>query len=294
MSLPTQRTLVPVSGGFLAVYRYGDGAGTPVLLIHGVTSSNRAFQVFADSLIARGKAPYAVDLRGRGDSNTLPGPFGMAQHAKDMVAVIDYFGWSKPDVIGHSMGGFVAAALHGLFPNLVGDIIFVDGGLPLPLPAGVNLEQAMPFIMDYIGKRITTEFESKEAYRDYWRQHPACVNGWASVLNEYADYDLRGVAPHMKPASNLQAVEADIREEYGDELNVRSLQGLTKQSLLIKTERGLFNEEHGLYPMAWLDQILPQYPKIKLKYLADYNHYEIMLEESGAEKVAQIIYGDRI
>lgn len=293
MSLPTQRTLVQVSGGLLAVYRYGDGSGSPVLLIHGVTSSNRAFQCFADALIARGKAPYAVDLRGRGDSNTLPSPFGMAQHAKDMVAVIDYFGWVCPDVIGHSMGGFVAAALNGLFPNLVGDIIFVDGGLPLPLPAGVNLEQAMPYIMDYITKRLTTEFESKEAYRDYWKRHPACVNGWASVINEYADYDLRGVAPHMKPASNLQAVEADIREEYGDELNVRSLQGLTKQSILIKSERGLLNEEHGVYPMAWLDQILPQYPKIKLEYLADYNHYEIMLEESGAEKVAQIIYGDR-
>ena len=294
MSLPTQRTLIPVAGGSLAVFRYGDGVGEPVLLIHGVTSSNRAFQLFADALIARGKAVYAVDLRGRGDSNTLPGPFGMAQHAQDMAAVIEKLDLIRPDVIGHSMGGFVAAALHELYPNLVDEIIFVDGGLPLPLPSGVSLEQAMPFIMEYLAKRLTTEFESKEAYREFWRAHPACVDGWAEVLNEYADYDLRGVAPHLKPASNLAAVEADILEEYGHELNIRALQGLTKQSILIKTERGLFNEEHGVYPMAWLDQILPLYPKIKLEYLADYNHYEIMLEKSGAEKVAQIIYGDCI
>ena len=111
MSLPTQKFLVPVSGGELAVFQYGDGIGTPVLLIHGVTSSNRAFQLFADSLIARGKAPFAVDLRGRGDSNSLPGPFGMANHAHDMAAVIDHFGWKSPDVIGHSMGAFVTAAL---------------------------------------------------------------------------------------------------------------------------------------------------------------------------------------
>ena len=75
MSLPTQQFAVPVAGGDLAVFQYGDGQGAPVLLIHGVTSSNRAFQLFADSLIARGKAPFAVDFRGRGDSNTLPGPF---------------------------------------------------------------------------------------------------------------------------------------------------------------------------------------------------------------------------
>ena len=294
MSLPTQRTLVPVTGGSLAVFRYGDGVGDPVLLIHGVTSSNRAFQLFADALIARGKAVYAVDLRGRGDSNSLPEPYGMAQHAHDMAAVIENLNLHKPDVIGHSMGGFVAAALHELFPKLVNEIVFVDGGLPLPLPAGVSLEQAMPFIMEYIRKRLLTEYESKEAYREFWRSHPACVAGWELVLNEYADYDLRGTAPHMRPASNLVAVEADIREEYGDELNVRALKGLTKQSKLIKTERGLFNEEHGVYPMAWLEQILPEYPMIKLEYIANYNHYEIMLEESGAEKVAQIIYGDRL
>ena len=104
MSLPTQRILVPVRGGDLAVFQYGNGSGEPVLLVHGVTSSNRAFQLFADALIARGKAPFAVDLRGRGDSNSLPAPFGMKQHAEDMATVIDHFGWNKPDVIGHSMG----------------------------------------------------------------------------------------------------------------------------------------------------------------------------------------------
>ena len=56
----------------------------------------------------------------------------------------------------------------------------------------------------------------------------------------------------------------------------------------------LTNEEHGVYPLAWLEEILPEYPMIKLEYLANYNHYEIMLEQSGAEKVAQIIYGDRL
>ena len=63
MSLPTQSVMVPVRGGDLAVFQYGNGTGQPVLLIHGVTSSNRAFTLFADALIARGKAPFAVDLR---------------------------------------------------------------------------------------------------------------------------------------------------------------------------------------------------------------------------------------
>ena len=289
MSLPTQRYLVPVSSGDLAVFQYGNGTGQPVLLIHGVTSSNRAFQLFADSLIARGKAPFAVDLRGRGDSNSLPGPFGMKQHAQDMAAVIDHFGWNKPDVIGHSMGGFVAAALVGLYAEKVGDVVFADGGVPLPMPPGMTVEQIMPFVLGPAMTRLAMEFENKEAYRNYWKPQAAFVKGWSSVLDEYVDYDLRG----KKAATNPQAVEEDSRDLFGDDLIVRSLQGLTKQSIFIKAERGLQNEEGGLYPMPVLDAVLPAYPMLKLEILADCNHYDMFLEATGAEKVAHIIYGGK-
>jgi pimeloyl-ACP methyl ester carboxylesterase len=289
MSLPTQRILVPVFGGDLAVFQYGDGSGVPVLLIHGVTSSNRAFQLFADSLIARGKAPFAVDLRGRGDSNNLQAPFGMKQHAHDMAAVIDHFGWNKPDVIGHSMGGFVAAALVGLFADKVGEVVFADGGVPLPMPPGMTVEQIMPFVLGPAMTRLAMEFDSKEAYRDYWKPQPAFAKGWSSVLDEYVDYDLRG----KKASTNPQAVEADSRDLFGDDLIVKSLQGLTKPSIFIKAERGLQNEEGGLYPMPVLDAVLPAYPMLKLEFLADCNHYDMFLEQSGAEKVAQMIYGDK-
>ena len=293
MSLPTQRIMVPVTGGDLAVFQYGDGTGEPVLLIHGVTSSNRAFQLFADSLIARGKAPYAVDLRGRGDSNSLPGPFGMATHAKDMAAVIDHFGWKNPDVIGHSMGAFVTAALVGLYPEKVGDVVFADGGVPLPMPPGMTVEQIMPFVLGPAMARLAMTFENKDAYRNYWKPQTAFVKGWSSVLDEYVDYDLRGAEPNMKAATNPAAVEEDSRDLFGDDLIVRSLTGLKKQSLFIKAERGLQNEENGLYPMPVLEAVLPSYPQLKLEFLADCNHYDMFLEESGAEKVATLIYGGR-
>lgn len=287
MSLPTQRIMVPVIGGEIAVFQYGNGSGDPVLLIHGVTSSNRAFQLFADALIARGKAPFAVDLRGRGDSNNLPGPFGMKQHAEDIAAVIDHFGWTQPDVIGHSMGAFVAAALVGLYSEKVGDVVFADGGVPLPMPPGMTVEQIMPFVLGPAMTRLAMEFENKEAYRNYWKPQAAFVKGWSAVLDEYVDYDLRG----KKASTNPQAVEEDSRDLFGDDLIVKSLQGLQKPAIFIKAERGLQNEDGGLYPMPVLDAVLPAYPMLKLEFLADCNHYDMFLEATGAEKVAHIIYG---
>ena len=287
MSLPTQRIMVPVKGGEIAVFQYGNGSGDPVLLIHGVTSSNRAFQLFADALIARGKAPFAVDLRGRGDSNNLPGPFGMKQHAEDMAAVIDHFSWTQPDVIGHSMGAFVAAALVGLYSEKVGDVVFADGGVPLPMPPGMTVEQIMPFVLGPAMTRLAMEFENKEAYRNYWKPQAAFVKGWSAVLDEYVDYDLRG----KKASTNPQAVEEDSRDLFGDDLIVKSLQGLQKPAIFIKAERGLQNEDGGLYPMPVLDAVLPAYPMLKLEFLADCNHYDMFLEATGPEKVAHIIYG---
>lgn len=287
MSLPTQRIMVPVKGGEIAVFQYGNGSGDPVLLIHGVTSSNRAFQLFADALIARGKAPFAVDLRGRGDSNDLLGPFGMKQHAEDMAAVIDHFSWPQPDVIGHSMGAFVAAALVGLYSEKVGEVVFADGGVPLPMPPGMTVEQIMPFVLGPAMTRLAMEFENKEAYRNYWKPQAAFAKGWSAVLDEYVDYDLRG----KKASTNPQAVEEDSRDLFGDDLIVKSLQGLQKPAIFIKAERGLQNEEGGLYPMPVLDAVLPAYPMLKLEFLADCNHYDMFLEATGAEKVAHIIYG---
>lgn len=288
MTIPTEKFLVPVDGGQLAVFRYGTGAGEPVLLIHGVTSSNRAFQLFADELIKRGKSPYAVDLRGRGDSNSLPGPFGMARHAKDMAAVIEFFNWNNPDVIGHSMGGFVVAALVGLYPEKVGRVVFADGGIPLPLPPGMTVEQVMPFILGPALERLSMTFDSKDTYRDYWKTHPALERGWGPVMQEYVDYDLR----NGKPSTNPIAVEEDSRDLFGDDLVARSMRSLKEESLLIRAPRGLQNEEGGLYPLPIMDSVLKDFPKIKLVNLDDVNHYEMFLIESGSKQVADIIYGE--
>ncbi|MEY2597638.1 MAG: hypothetical protein RL182_721 [Actinomycetota bacterium] len=291
MSMPTEKFLVNVAGGQLAVFRYGEDlsiGGEPVLLIHGVTSSNRAFQIFADELIKRGKTPFAVDLRGRGDSNNLPGPFGMAQHAKDMVEVINHFKWNKPDVIGHSMGGFVTAALVGLYPEQVGKVIFADGGIPLPMPPGMSIEQIMPLILGPALARLSMTFESKEAYRDYWRPHPAFNRGWSNELSEYVDYDLR----NGKPSTNPQAVEDDSRDLFGDEIIVKALKSLKEETLFIRAPRGLQNEEGGLYPLPILEVALAQYPKLKLINLDDVNHYDMFLHPIGCKQIAEAIYGE--
>ena len=71
----------------------------------------------------------APDLRGRGRSAHLPGPYGLATHVADLVALLDAVGCERV-VVGHSMGGFVAVTLAALHPDRVSRLVLVDGGLP--------------------------------------------------------------------------------------------------------------------------------------------------------------------
>ena len=289
--LPEAKLLVPVKGGDLAVFRYGPEGGKPVLLIHGVTSSNRAWQLFAAALVPRGFTLYAVDLRGRGDSNALPGPFGFKVHARDMASIVDYLDFEKVDVIGHSMGAFVAIALQGVAADRISRTVLIDGGIPLPLPEGFTVAQVLPYVLGPALARLKMTFESRESYRDFWKSQPAFVKGWDGSLDEYVNYDLRGVAPSLKASSNAVAVEEDSVDLFGNELIESSLKNLKDEVLMLRAERGLQNEETPLYPETILKMALTNYPKISLVTVPDTNHYNILLERGGAAACANLIYG---
>ncbi|WP_425470408.1 alpha/beta fold hydrolase [Streptomyces diacarni] len=79
-----------------------------------------------------GASLYAPDLRGRAASADLPGPYGLAAHVADVLALLDHLGQRRAVLIGHSMGGFVAALAAARHPSRVAGTVLVDGGLPFP------------------------------------------------------------------------------------------------------------------------------------------------------------------
>ncbi len=289
--LPDEEFKVPVRGGDLAVARYGGRTGKPILAIHGITSSNRAWQSFAVAMVPNGYTLYAVDLRGRGRSNSLPAPFGMEAHARDMVEVLNFLKLERVDVVGHSMGAFVAVALLGMYPERVGRSILIDGGLRLALPAGFTVEMVLPAILGPALARLQMVFETKEEYRNYWRHQAAFIKGWSTAHDEYSDYDLIGEAPHLRPSTNPAAVEEDSRDLFVQELIDKTLQNLKDDVLMLRAERGLQNEKTPLYSQPVLDALLPNYPKVKVITVENTNHYDILLDQNGADQCAEIAFG---
>jgi lipase len=155
---------VPVDGGELRVLQWGTGRRVAVA-VHGITASAMSWQAVARQM-PPGWTLAAPDLRGRGSSAHLPGPYGLERHAADVTAVLRHFG-GRPVLAGHSMGAYVALLTRDAHPNLLRRLVLVDGGLPLPMPDGVDPEVALEAAIGPAIARLRQTFPSTEAYLDW-------------------------------------------------------------------------------------------------------------------------------
>src|SRR5690348_6070330 len=87
---------VPVAAGRLTVLHAGppvERADIVVLAIHGITGNGMVWRsAVREATHGTQITVLAPDLRGRGGSAALPGPYGIATHIEDMLAVLDYVG----------------------------------------------------------------------------------------------------------------------------------------------------------------------------------------------------------
>ena len=95
---------------------WGNAGATPVVCVHGYTSSAQAFN--APARIFRDRFHIiATDVRGHGESGWSPtGAYAYADQVRDLAAIVDRLGLERFTLVGTSMGGIIAmayAAEHG-------------------------------------------------------------------------------------------------------------------------------------------------------------------------------------
>ncbi len=220
----------PVRGGALAAGMWepdGEPAAT-VLAVHGITATHQAWPMVAGAL--DDMRVIAPDLRGRGHSATLPGPWGMNQHADDLARLLDATGQDRVIVVGHSMGAFASVMFAHRYPDRLAGLLLVDGGLPLPLAESTEGDDSTLRRLGPAAQRLSMTFPSREAYREFWRDHPAFRDDFSDVVRNYVDYDLVGEAPTLRPSSSLEAVAADSLELHGHAEYLEALRALVWMS----------------------------------------------------------------
>lgn len=118
-------------GGTSFVYRdLGPRTGTPVIFLNHLAANLDNWDPRVVDGIAAQRRVITFDNRGVGASEGRT-PSSIAEMAKDAVAFITALGFAEVDLLGFSMGGFVAQVIAAQQPDLVGKVILAGTG-----PAG--------------------------------------------------------------------------------------------------------------------------------------------------------------
>ncbi|MFB7474022.1 alpha/beta hydrolase [Kitasatospora sp. NPDC056184] len=288
-----ERLGVPVPGGELSVLRWPatvPGAPT-VVAVHGITANGLAWFEVARRLAGRATL-LAPDLRGRGDSRDLGGPYGLARHADDVAALIAGLGLGPTVVTGHSMGAWVTALAAVRHPDLVGRVVLVDGGVTFPLPEGVSEDDALATVLGPALARLSMTFPDRQAYREFWQRHPAFAADWSAEIDAYTQRDLVGDEPELRSSCVLAAVETDGSQVLLDQEAATAVHRLPCPGELIWAERGLLDEPQGLYDEKRLAAVgLDRAHPVLASTVPDTNHYSILWGRAGAEAVVRALLG---
>ena len=275
---------IPVAGGELFAARW-PGDGPVVVAAHGITGNHVSWNQVAAHLEGR-VTLIAPDLRGRGGSNGLPGPFGMAAHARDLVSVLDHLGLDRSLIVGHSMGAYVAVVMAQRFPERVESLLLVDGGVPLPRDESLSVDEVIERVIGPAMARLAMTFPTRSAYYDFWRAHPS-FEEWSPVIEEYLDYDIAGSEePELRSSVSADAARADAEDTLVTSVIEDAVAALSRPAAVLRAERGMFNQIPPLIP----DELAAAHPQIRdLGTVAGVNHYTLLLAPAGASAVADAI-----
>jgi pimeloyl-ACP methyl ester carboxylesterase len=272
---------VPVAGGALRVARAGPPpheADVVVLAVHGVTSSLEVWRSVARELTARTRvALLAPDLRGRGRSAELPGPYGIAAHVADLIAVLDHAGADQALLMGHSLGGFLAAGVAAQHPERACGVVLLDGGLVVPPPPDQDLAEVLEAMIDTALVRSEMTVESVDEYVESWKMHPAFAQAWDDDVDAYARYEVAGDPGDMRFVVCEAAVRADLADLVYEEATRTAVERVRAPIRLLRAPRGLLNERYPVVPRPIVDAFLAAQPDAHVEDVADVNHYTIAL-----------------
>jgi pimeloyl-ACP methyl ester carboxylesterase len=188
IATPTARTF---HSGPVEIAYLDEGAGDPIVLIHGFASNKETNWVhpgWVTTLTRAGRRVIALDNRGHGASTKLydPAAYHTERMAGDVLALLDHLGVATADVMGYSMGARIAAYCAVLHPRRVRSAIL--GGLGIHLVEGVGLPESIAYALEASSLDEVTD-PSGRVFRQFAEQTrsdlealAACIRGSRQTL----------------------------------------------------------------------------------------------------------------
>ena len=196
--LPARATPVTFEGAeglCLAGDAYGEPASQPVILLHGGGQTRHAWGGTAVALASAGYYALALDGRGHGESEWSKAGSYLIDHFIADLKLVAATVFSKPVVVGASLGGLTALLAEGESPGFSRAVVLVD-------IATTSQMKGIRRIVDFMSQRpdgygsLEEVAEAIAAYQPQRKRAPS-LDGLAKNVRRGADGRYRW---HWDPA----------------------------------------------------------------------------------------------
>jgi pimeloyl-ACP methyl ester carboxylesterase len=137
-------------------------------------------------------------------------------------------------------------------------------------------------------ERLRQVFPSREAYRQFWRRHPAFTSTWTADVEAYVDYDLEEADGDFRSRVSEQAVRLDARELLVEVGDLRAaLASIRCPIALFRAPRNLLDQPTPLIPDELVADWQQRLPDLTDTMVEGTNHYTLFFGDAGATALAE-------
>jgi pimeloyl-ACP methyl ester carboxylesterase len=162
-------------------YLYRQGAGAPVVFLHGIGSRGESFRELIEAL-GPSAAVIAWDAPGYGASTPLAEDWPLAErYAEALEALLEELRIERAILVGHSLGTLMAASHARHFAQRLSGLVLMSPALGFGAPAGGPMPEAARARLDEFEKLGPMGYAAKRAAQ---LVHDAAT--WPGLVEELA------------------------------------------------------------------------------------------------------------
>lgn len=256
--------------GLTLSYREWEGEHGPVICLPSLTGHKGTFDGVAARL-APAYHLYALDLRGRGDSDKPPEGYGFSYHTRDILGFADRLGMEKFTILGHSFGATVGVYLASIRPSRMRALILIDGGAD---PKEEVLEAMRPAL-----RALGKTYPSMEAYLEAMRAIPYYAP-WSQALENYLCADVERLPDgRVRSKSSPHAIEQDLDIHFYYSMCVH-FPTLQCPTMFVRPMKGLLGDRAHVLDEREAAAFVAWIPNCWRVDLPDVNHFTMILSDN--------------
>lgn len=279
-STPVEDRVFQLRSGRVVAQVSGPPDAPLVIGIPGLSANLHSFDAIFDGLDPERHRRLAFDPRGRGRSErTPPGTYGWPSHVQDILEMADQLGAQTFDLIGWSMGTWIAMKVCEIAPGRVQRLVLIDGGGMPDEPAKVPIYAGLD--------RLAAVYPSRQEF-DRLAQAIGVYEPWER-WSRYFDHEFEEVDGGVRARTHRDAPWEDEQHRLAQD-PYALWKSVTMPTLVVRASREILPGMGYIWNPTDQERFLREVPTARAVEV-DAGHYAVGMHPDTVHAIAAFLDG---